>query len=106
MAEDEPDPFPSGYHFSRYVIESELPSGQLGRVYKAFDTALQEIVAINVLAPELRHSDGKRRLLAGLQRARQKPDPQGHEYGEWKGIPFVVVAYIEGTGAAIDVAQQ
>jgi hypothetical protein len=39
------------------------------------------------LAPELRHRDEKIRLLTGL-----KP-------------PYVCVAYIEGVGAAIDVAK-
>jgi hypothetical protein len=101
-----PDPLPNGYQFSRYVIESELPPGELGRVYKAFDTALKQTVAINVLAAELRHNQGKWRLMAALRRARRKPNPQAHDYGEWEGIPYVSVAYIEGVGAAVDVAKE
>jgi hypothetical protein len=106
MTANVPDPLPNGYHFSRYLIESELSPGELGRVYKAFDTAIKETVALNVLALELRHNEGRWRLIAGLRRARQKPTPQAHEYGEWEGIPFVTVAYIEGVGAAVDVAKE
>jgi len=105
MADLEPEPFPSGFHFSRYVIERELAPGELGRVYKALDTALGAVVALNVLAVGLRAQDGQRRMRIGLKRERQKAKPQAFEYGEWQGIPYVVVEYIEGVGAAVDVGK-
>ena len=104
MAELDPAPFPSGYRFSRYVIEHELAPGELGRVYKAIDTALGVVVALNVLDAEHRE-DGKRRMRMGLKRERQKAKPQAFEYGEWQGIPFVVVEYVEGVGAAVDIGK-
>lgn len=103
---DEPDPLPNGYRLGRYVVEGELPKATLGRVYKAFDTALKTVVALNVLSPAHRDHDARWRLLAGLRRERQKPEPQAYDYGEWEGIPYVTVAYIEGVGAAVDVGKE
>jgi serine/threonine protein kinase len=99
------DPLPPGYHLGRFVIESELAPASLGRVYKARDTSLGQVIALNVLAVDLRNDEGKRRLRAGLRRARQKASPQAYEYGEWQGIPYVVVAYAEGLGAVVDVGE-
>jgi len=45
-------------------------------------------------------------LIAGFRRARQKAHSQAYDYGEWEGIPFVTIAYIEGVGAAVDVAKE
>jgi serine/threonine protein kinase len=106
MLETKPDPLPVGYHFDRYVIEFELPLGILGRVYKAFDTQLKDTVALNVPSPALRATDGKWRLVAGLKRALQQKPPQAYDYGEWEGIPYVTVPYIDGVGAATDVGQE
>jgi hypothetical protein len=106
MLAAEPDPLPAGYHFDRYVVECQLPLGCLGRVYKAFDTQLNHTVALNVLSPILRESGGKWRLVSGFGRARGHKPTQAYDYGEWQGIPYVTVAYIDGVGAAMDVGQE
>jgi hypothetical protein len=105
MIEDVPDPLPVGYRLDRYIIECELPRAELGRVYKAFDTALNQVVAINVLAVELRNQEGRWRMWDALRRARGSPGSPAYDGGIAHGVPFVTVAYVLGVGAAIDVAK-
>ena len=101
-----PEPLPRGFELSGgdYVIESELPPLQMGRAYKARDSRLSVVVAINVLSPD--PSDDLR-----LQRFRhcvKKASLGGksvYNYAEWRGIAYVVVPYVEGVGAAVDVAK-
>jgi len=100
----EPDPLPSGYELGRYVIECELAPARMGRVYKAQDPALKEVVAINVLAPALRDRDRLRQFRMSFRKAFYRNRGKVHEYGEAKGIPFAVVAYDEEQGAAVDVS--
>ena len=98
----EPDPLPSGYRFGRYVIQRELAPAGMGRVYRAFDTHLSEVVAVNVLSPSLRNPDGLVRFRMAFRAGFEKRRGHVHDYGEWEGIPFVVMAYDEVSGSALD----
>lgn len=106
MQQSEPDPLPAGYALGRYVIECELAPAKMGRVYKARDSALKSVVAINVLSPALREADGLMRFRRCFRKAFYKNRGRVHEYGEVEGIPFAVVAYDEDRGAAIDVSTE
>ena len=96
------EPMPRGYQFGRYVIESELPGTPVGRMYKAFDTVMKAAVALNVLSPELRNDRGLTRLVA-LTRLARSDGQKAYDMAEWDGIPFIVLAYVEGIGVAVDV---
>jgi hypothetical protein len=101
----EPDPLPPGYRIGdRYLIEGEIAPARMGRVYRATDSALHEIVAINVLSPQLRGTEERWKFTRAFRKAFDKNRGLVHELGEVDGIPFAVVAYIEGKGAAVDVA--
>jgi hypothetical protein len=101
-----PEPLPCGYKLhERYVIEAELAAPRLGRVYKASDVVLQSVVALLVLAPDRRNQEGVRRFRGWFWKARERHRDQVHDYGEWLGVPYVVLAYREGVGAALDVAE-
>ena len=48
------DPFSTGTLFAgRYQIIEELGRGGMGKVYKAFDTKIQERIAIKIIRPEI-----------------------------------------------------
>jgi hypothetical protein len=86
------------------LVEGELAPTAIGRVYRVFDTVLNAVVAINVLSLELRHDEGIGWLSAFVRRARQAGQ-KVYDVGEWNGVPYVTLAYVEETGSAIDVAQ-
>jgi hypothetical protein len=65
----------------------------MGRVYEAKDTRLNETVAINVLAPQLRDTRGVDRFRGAFWKAFEKNRGRVHQYVEWDGIPFAVLAY-------------
>ena len=107
-----PDLFPSGYKLGRYIIQSELAPARMGRVYKALDPLRDRPVAINVLAPDL-GPNGQAIFLDCVRRACEK-DRAGHggdlgsaavlDLCQLEGVTAVVVAYVDGVGAALDVA--
>jgi hypothetical protein len=105
MRSAESETFPDGSRFGRYRIECELRPTRLGRVYKAFDTQLKVTVAISTLAPQLRTPEGMELLYAGVRLARQKGPHLAYDIGEIDGIPFAVLGYVEGVGAAVDIAE-
>jgi hypothetical protein len=104
MKEAEPDPLPPGYELGRYLIECELAPAGMGRAYRALDTVLKGVVAINVLAPALREPDGLMRFRMCFRKAFDRNRGRVHEYAEVQGIPFAVVAYDAERGMAVDVS--
>ena len=109
---DAPDPLPPGYKIGRYVVESELLPARFGRVYRALDPTLGRTVAINVLAPGS-GPDFKAMFFDSFRRAYERCR---REHGEAlasiplldlcdiDGVIAAVVAYVEGRGAALDIA--
>ncbi len=105
MAPTEPDPLPPGYRIGdQYLIEEELAPGAMGRVYKARFLPSGQAVAINVLSRKLREPEERHRFIRAFRKAFYKNRGLVYEYGEVDGILFAVVAYVQGKGAAIDVA--
>ena len=105
-----PDPLLPGYRIAQYIIESELPPARMGRVYKAQDPLLNRTVAINVLALDLRDKDSMGRFLQCIRTAfeeRQRAGVSNEILNLFSidGMVGVVVAYIPGIGAALDIAK-
>jgi serine/threonine protein kinase len=88
----------------RYQILEKLGEGGMGVVYKALDTRLDRMVAVKVL-PQHRLDDAdavqrfqrEARALARLDH----PNIVGvHDFGDHKGVPFLVMELAEGTTLA------
>ena len=95
------DPFSTGTLFAgRYQIIEELGRGGMGKVYKAFDTKLQEKIAIKIIQPDIA-SDQKTiaRFRNELKLARQithRNVCRMHDLGEDQGTHFITMEYVAG----------
>jgi hypothetical protein len=82
-----------------FVLERQAAAGGMGIVYRARDVALDRVVAIKVLRPELATAVARERfllearLLARLQHPNIVPV---HRADERDGLPFYVMDFIEG----------
>jgi tRNA A-37 threonylcarbamoyl transferase component Bud32 len=83
-----------------YEVTELLGQGGMGVVLKAFDRALKRWVAIKVLAPDLA---GDRVARQRFEREAQAAAAVRHEHvvtihavSEAKGVPFLVMEYVEG----------
>ena len=103
---DFPDPLPIGYRLGSLVIQAELSPGRMGRTYKALDTSLNQIIAVNVLAQERRDPRGTYAFMDCVRRAVQKKDRKVYDLGEWRGVLFATVAYEDSVGASVDVGDE
>ena len=89
-----------GEVFGQYRLVEELGRGGMGRVYRAYDTATDRIVAIKVLPPHLaddekfqRRFRAEARIAAGLSEPHIVPI---HRFGEIDGRLYVDMRLIEG----------
>jgi hypothetical protein len=96
-----------------HVIETELAHARMGRVYKARDTILEQTVAINIVAS--RHRDAARKVFSDFRGVGER-QLRAWAAGGRKALPIkdlfdvdgivgVVVAYVEGKGAALDISE-
>jgi eukaryotic-like serine/threonine-protein kinase len=86
---------------TRYVLNSMLGQGGMGRVYKAYDKELQRVVAIKVLQPELTANEEattrfKQELLLA-SKVSHKNILRIHDLGEADGVKFITMAFVDGT---------
>src|ERR1700735_3515802 len=58
---------PPGTTIGHFVVVGHLGSGGMGSVYAAFDVQLPRRVAIKILRPDVRGTDGRARLLREAQ---------------------------------------
>jgi HD-like signal output (HDOD) protein len=86
---------------ANYEINNLLGCGGMGAVFKAFEPALQRRVAIKLLLPQLAGCSQSRMRFA---REAQSAAAIVHDHvvsvfnvGELRGIPFIVMEYVEGT---------
>ena len=84
----------------RFVIESLLGEGGMGRVYKAYDRELDRFVALKVLLPELANDPQiiqrfKHELLLA-SRISHKNILRIHDLSEADGVKFITMAFVEG----------
>ena len=76
----------------------------MGAVYKAYDMELDRIVALKLVRPELATSPltmqrFKQELLLA-SRISHKNILRIHDLGDWNGIKFITMAYVEGADLA------
>jgi serine/threonine-protein kinase len=84
----------------RYLLESLLGVGGLGRVYRAHDRMLEEQVAVKVLHPEAaRSAEMSHRFRSEIKlarRVRHRNVCAIHEYGEHEGHRYVAMELVDG----------
>jgi serine/threonine-protein kinase len=84
----------------RYQIQTLLGSGALGRVFRAHDRTLNEIVAIKILHPETTQSPELtqrfRNEIRLARRVRHVNVCAIHEYGEDGPVQFVAMEFVDG----------
>jgi serine/threonine protein kinase len=92
-----------GIDIGRYHIVEQLGLGGMAVVYKAFDTRLEREVAIKVIRrdafpPDILEQALKRfeREAKTLARMNHPNIVAVHDYGEFEGSPYLVMAYISG----------
>jgi len=89
-----------GSMFAGYRIESVAGRGGMGIVYRATDMALERVVALKFIAPELASAPGFRERFTTESRTAASLDhpnviPIFHA-GEHDGVVFLVMRYVEG----------
>jgi serine/threonine protein kinase/ABC-type multidrug transport system ATPase subunit/pSer/pThr/pTyr-binding forkhead associated (FHA) protein len=84
----------------RYIIGRELGRGGMGAVYDAHDRVLDERVALKVLAEKVQgDAEAIRRFRSEIKLARRIRHPNVcaiHEYGEFHGLLYIVMEFIDG----------
>ncbi len=92
--------------FGRYLIDAEISRGGMGVVYRAQDPKLHRTVAIKVTVADQPGERGERRrlrferearLLAGL---RHPSLPAVHDFGEERGLLYLVCEFFDGSTLA------
>src|SRR5689334_164779 len=96
---------PSGTMLGRYRIEAELGRGQGGVVYRAFDTAIERVVAIKCLrppppkvAPGGTHSPGEVRFEEAkvIGQLNHPHITAIFDMGQADNLSYIVMEYVEG----------
>jgi serine/threonine protein kinase len=87
----------------RYRIETLLGTGAMGEVYRAHDPAIDSLVAIKVVRPELVAGSGGEQLLERFRREARAAGRRFHpnivaiwDFGDDNGMPFLVMELVEG----------
>jgi eukaryotic-like serine/threonine-protein kinase len=87
----------------RYRIEGLLGKGAMGEVYRAYDPAIDRLVAIKVLRPELIAGTGSEQLLERFRREARAAGRRFHpnivavwDFGDDNGVPFLAMEFVDG----------
>jgi branched-chain amino acid transport system substrate-binding protein len=90
----------TGKQIGQYEIHEEIGHGGMATVYRATQPAIGREVAVKVLPTQflqdrtfLERFTREVQVIAQLQHPRILPV---HDYGEFDGIPYIVMAYMEG----------
>jgi eukaryotic-like serine/threonine-protein kinase len=91
----------SGVFFAgRYLIHDELGHGGMGRVFKALDRQVNEIVALKVLRPEIgldeKMIERFRNELKLSRRIAHKNVCRIFDLGTCEGVTFIIMEYVDG----------
>ncbi len=86
---------------NRYRIEQVVGRGGMGVVYKAFDTQLEEIVAIKTLPGDVMHRSGDdlerfKREIRVARRITHRNVVRTYDYGEAEGVYFISMEFVRG----------
>jgi serine/threonine-protein kinase len=101
-----PPPGTMPRHVGRYHILQRLGAGGMGTVFKAHDPQLNRIVAVKVPrfdGPQSLQDQGRQRFLREARVAAGVRHPHVcpiHDVGEQDGVPYVVMAFVEGESLA------
>jgi serine/threonine-protein kinase len=85
-------------HFGKYVLLKEVGRGGMGAVYKAWDTALNRVVAVKVLTAETSKADVER-FFREAQTVASLSHPNiaaVYDVGTVEGKHFLAMQFIEG----------
>jgi serine/threonine protein kinase len=102
---------PPKVQIGRYTILHALGSGGMGVVYKALDPQLQRPVAIKVPRFDGAEQGAQKARLRFLREARAAAAIRHphvcpiHDVGEQEGVPYVVMAFVEGYSLAEQLAE-
>src|ERR1700730_14718041 len=87
----------------RYRIEALLGTGAMCEVYRAHDPAIDRLVAIKVVRPELVAASGGEQLHERFRREARAAGRRFHpnivaiwDFGDDNGMPFLVMELVEG----------
>jgi eukaryotic-like serine/threonine-protein kinase len=87
----------------RYRVEGLLGTGAMGEVYRAHDPAIDRMVAIKVVRPELVAGSSGQQLLERFRREARAAGGRFHpnivaiwDFGDDNGMPFLVMELVEG----------
>lgn len=93
----------SGVSIGRYQILEPLGEGGMATVYKAFDTRLEQNVAIKVIRMDRLTDENQERALKRFKSEAQKTAALTHsnivpviDYGEFEDTPYLVMKYVQG----------
>src|SRR5256886_3684567 len=88
----------------RYRVERLLGAGAMGEVYRAYDPAIDRMVAIKVVRPDLATGSGSDQWLQRFRREARAAGRRFHpniiailDFGEDHGMPFLAMEYVEGS---------
>jgi eukaryotic-like serine/threonine-protein kinase len=86
----------------RYEVKEVLGVGGMGMVFKAVDSELGEVIAIKTLKAELLTQDANalERFKSEIRLARRishRNVVRTHDLGEFSGVYFITMEYVEGT---------
>lgn len=99
----------SGTTIGRYVIFDLLGKGGMGAVFRAWDDALDRIVALKILLPSsAMRPDARARFLREARLAARVNHPAvAHIYdvGEHEGTPFIAMEFVPGRQLRADMVE-
>jgi tetratricopeptide (TPR) repeat protein len=102
--------FETGVTVGRYVLFDLLGEGSMGAVYRAWDDALDRIVALKVMQPSSSETDPERARLRFEQEARLAArinhPAVAHVYdvGEHEGAPYIAMEFVPGRQLRADMS--
>jgi serine/threonine protein kinase len=92
--------FAIGATIGGYTIREEIGRGGMATVYRAHQLSMDRDVALKVLPPELLNQatslDRFKREASIVARLEHRAIVPVHDYGEYQGIPYLVMRYMEG----------
>lgn len=98
-----------GQNLGQYTVVEEIAKGGMGTVYRAKQTTIARDVAIKILpgnltqdATFLERFNREVEIIAHLQHPHILPV---YDFGEYEGLPYIVMAYLSG-GTLADVIQR
>jgi|GEM_PF-4805098 len=85
----------------RFKVLGELGSGGMGKVFKAYDSELDETIAVKILLTQFgEYEEEKQKLVNEIKITRRITHPyviKVYDIGDWLGNKFFTMQYIDGS---------